>query len=67
MITANKIQKFVNSIYSEMSRYFNELLQQYNLSRKWNKLILYNALYSNEDIENIRKNKLYSRDRKSVV
>lgn len=61
MITANKIQKFVNSIYSEMSRYFNELLQQYNLSRKWNKLILYNALYSNEDIEDIRKNKLYNR------
>ena len=58
MITANKIQKFVNGIYSDMIKYFYELCNEYNLNKDWNRFILYDAIYSNSDIDEIRKSNM---------
>lgn len=60
-LTANKIQKYVNNIYSEMIKYFNELLRKYDLNKDWNKLIVYDSSYSDEVVEEIRKAKMQNR------
>lgn len=60
-ITANKIQRYVNVLYSESLKYFNECLDKYNLSSEWNRFILFDALYTDKGVEEIRKEKMYNR------
>lgn len=60
-ITANTIRNYNNNIYAELIKYYNFLLEKYNLNKKWNHFMIYDLYHRNEDTELIAESRLYNR------